>query len=133
MDFVLEYSEDVIIARVIIRRATFLEALQFQNLLTREIDNGCRKLVIDLSNCSSIDPAFISAIIIAYKKLVSLAGKLKLIRPRNYLDDYDNLEKSIRVFEVYDSIEEVLESYKMIFTKPSDETLSDNTRAVISN
>ena len=133
MDFALEYSEDIVIARVIIRRATFLEALQFQNLLTKEIDDGCRKLVIDLSNCSSVDPAFISAIIIAYKKMVNLAGSLKLIRPRNYLNDYENLEKSIRVFEVFESKEDVLESYRMIFTKPSDQEMPNNTHAAISN
>ena len=133
MDFTLEYNEDIIIARVIIRRATFLEALQFQNLLIKEIDNGYRKIVIDLSSCSSIDPAFFSAIIIAYKKLLDLAGTLKLIKPKNYMDDYEKLDKNIRAFEIFGSIDEAIESFKMIFTKPSNNTLFDNFKAAVSN
>lgn len=133
MDFALEYIEEIIVARVIIRRATFLEALQFQNLLIKEIDNGYRKLIIDLSNCSSIDPAFFSAIIIAYKKLVNQAGNLRLIKPKNYIDDIENLEKNIRVFETFSSKEEAVESFKMIFTKPADESIQDSTHAAVIN
>ena len=125
MDFTLEYSKDIIIASVIIKRATFLEALHFQNLLTKEIDNGYRKIVIDLSNCSSIDPAFISAIIFTYKKLMNLAGNLKLVKPKNYLDDYQKLENNLRIFEIFNSKEKALECYKMIFCKPSDQAFSN--------
>jgi anti-sigma B factor antagonist len=120
MDFILEYSEDIVIAVVKIRRATFLEALQFQNMLTNEIENGCRKAIVDLSGCSSIDPAFFSAIIITFKKIINLGGNLKLVRPKNYLDDYEKLENNIRVFEIFSSKEDALESYKMIFNKPGD-------------
>ncbi len=132
MDFTLEYSEDIIIARVVIRRATFLEALHFQNLLIKEIDNGYRKIVIDLSNCSSIDPAFISAIIFTYKKLMDLAGDLKLVRPKNYLDDYQKLETSLRVFEIFNSKEKALECYKMIFCKPSGQNLFIGDTVILS-
>jgi anti-anti-sigma regulatory factor len=125
MDFVIEYSQDIIIATVVIRRATFLEALQFQNLLIKEIDNGYRKIVIDLTHCSSIDPAFFSAIFIAYKKLINLNGNLKLIKPKNYFDDIERLENNLRIFEIFNSKEEAIESYKMIFCNPSEETLFD--------
>jgi len=130
MDFSIEYSEDIVIAKVIIRRATFLEALQFQNQLIKEIENGFRRVIVDLSNCSSIDPAFFSAIISAYKKIVNLGGNLKLISPKNYLDEYDKLENNLRIFETFNSREEALESYKMIFTKPTDETLQDNSQVI---
>ncbi|MDR3626242.1 MAG: STAS domain-containing protein [Ignavibacteriaceae bacterium] len=120
MDFSIDLSEDIIIARLIIRKATFLEALQFQNLLTNEIDKGYIKAVIDLSNCSSIDPAFFSAIITIYKKLIYAGGNLKLVKPTNYLDDYERFENNLRVFEFFNSKEEAIESYRMIFTQPVD-------------
>ena len=120
MDFSVEISEEIIIAKIIIRRATFLEALQFQNLLTNEIDNGYIRAIIDLSNCTSIDPAFFSSIIVIYKKLINAGGNVKLIRPKNYLDNIEMFENNLRVFEFFNSVEEAVESYRMIFTNPAD-------------
>jgi anti-anti-sigma regulatory factor len=124
MDFALEYTEDIIIAKVIMRRATFLEALQFQNMLTQEIDNGYRRIIVDLTHCSSIDPAFFSAILIAYKKLLNLNGNIKIIKPNNYFDDYEKFETYLRVFEIFNSKQEAIDSYKIIFTNPVNEALS---------
>jgi hypothetical protein len=124
MDFALEYTEDIIIAKVIMRRATFLEALQFQTMLTQEIDNGYRKIVVDLTHCSSIDPAFFSSILVAYKKLLNLNGCIKIIKPNNYFDDYEKFETYLRVFEIFNSKQEAVDSYKIVFTKPVNEALS---------
>ncbi|MGA7722618.1 MAG: STAS domain-containing protein [Ignavibacteriaceae bacterium] len=124
MDFALEYTEDIIIAKVIMRRATFLEALQFQKMLTQEIDNGYRRIIVDLTHCSSIDPAFFSAILIAYKKLLNLNGNIKIIKPNNYFDDYEKFETYLRVFEIFNSKQEAIDSYKIIFTNPVNEALS---------
>jgi len=120
MDFSVEIKEEIIIAKIIIRRATFLESLQFQNLLTNEIDKGYIRAIIDLSNTASIDPAFFSSIIVIYKKLINAGGNVKLIRPVNYLDDYEKFKNNLRVFEFFNSIEEAVESYRMIFTNPVD-------------
>jgi hypothetical protein len=59
-----------------------------------------------------------------------MGGNLKLISPKNYLDEYDKLENNLRIFETFNSREEALESYKMIFTKPTDETLQDNSQVI---
>jgi len=127
MDFTVEISEEIIIAKIIIRRATFLEALQFQNLLTNEIDKGYIRAIIDLSNTASIDPAFFSSIIVIYKKLINEGGNVKLIRPKNYLDDYERFKNNLRVFEFFNSVEEAVESYRMIFTNPADSVYPINT------
>jgi hypothetical protein len=56
---------------------------------------------------------------------MNLAGNLKLVKPKNYLDDYQKLENNLRIFEIFNSKEKALECYKMIFCKPSDQTFSN--------
>jgi anti-anti-sigma regulatory factor len=126
MDFSLEHSDDIFIIKVIVRRATFLEALQFRDLLIKEADNGRKKFVVDLSECTSIDSAFFSAIIIAYRKITSFGGKMKLVNPKRYLDENENMEKIFEVFETFNSKEEAVGSYKIIFITPSNEIYPSN-------
>ncbi len=123
MDFIGEYIKDIFVGKVGIRKATFLEADQFKDFLTKEIHNGYKKFVIDLSSCGSIDPIFLGVVIQTYKKLININGNLKLIRPKVNIYSNQNFENSLRIFETYHSVEDAVNSYKKIFVKPTEELI----------
>ncbi len=113
MDFKREYNDDILILAVNLKRATFLEANSFNDILVDEIGKGYRRFIVDLSSCNSVDPVFVGVLILTLKKLASLKGNLKIVIPEIGF----NLEKStmysLRLFETYKTKNGALESFKM--------------------
>ena len=112
MDFKREYRDEILTISVNLKRATFLEANSFNEILVEEIGNGYRKFVVDLSSCSFVDPIFIGVIIMTLKKLTALKGSLKIIIPEIGFNLEKNTINSLRVFETYQSKNAALESFK---------------------
>ncbi len=125
MDFSVKYINDVLIARLEIKKATFLEANQFEEFLNLEISNGHRKIVIDLSNCSLVDPVFLGTIILAYKKIINFNGTLKIIKPKLQAVTNENFKRSFEIFESYDSLNEALLTFQKVLIDPSQNTIPD--------
>ena len=125
MDFSGEYIKDIFVGKVWIKKATFIEAEQFRILLSNAMNNEIKKYIIDLSGCISIDPIFIGVIIQTYKKLININGNLKIVRPKFAVHSNQSFENSLRIFEIYLSIEEAIESYRKIFVKPTEELIAN--------
>ncbi len=132
MDFTGEYINDVFVGKVWIKKATFIEADQFQKFLSNGINKEIKKYIIDLSSCVSIDPIFIGVLIQTYKKLLNINGNLKIIRPKLTSLSNQGLDNSLRIFETFMSVEEAIESYKKIFVKPHDELLINRISLAVS-
>ncbi len=116
MDFKREYLEDIITMVVNLKRATFLEAGQFNDVLVEEIGNGYRKFIVDLSSCTFVDPIFVGVLIMTLKKLSALKGSLKIIIPEIGFNLEKSTMNSLRIFETFRSKNSAVESYKEKFT-----------------
>ncbi len=132
MDFTGEYIKEIFVGKVWIKKATFIEADQFQKFLSNAMKNEIKKYIIDLSNCVSIDPIFIGVLIQTYKKLLTINGNLKIIRPKITSFSNQNLDNTFRIFETYLSVEEAIDSYKKIFVKPQEELLTNRISLAVS-
>lgn len=82
MKFNKEIKDDILIEVVISARATFAESEMFRKILTKDIEDGWRKIVVDLEGCSFMDSTFLGTIILGFKAISKLGGSLNLANVR---------------------------------------------------
>ncbi len=111
MDFIKEKYGDVIVEVVNLDRATLKEAENFKKILIKDIDEGSRKLVVDLSQCEFIDSTFLGALVVSLKKVTSLGGDLKLVGFQPAVHAMFELTRMFRVFETFGEKEDAIKSY----------------------
>ncbi len=121
MDFLKEYIDDLFYVKVTTNKATFWEADYMQEILQKAITDNYTRIIIDLSYCRIIDPPFMGAIILSYKKLLNINGTMKVIRPENSLSMRDDVNNSLKLFDLFRTKEDAIESFKRIFVAPLEE------------
>jgi anti-anti-sigma factor len=112
MDFIREVHGDVLVEVVNISRATLKEAEEFKTRLVEDINEGWRRVVIDLTECEFIDSTFLGTLVVSLKKLATLGGDLRLIGFQPSVHTMFELTRLSRVFESYETKEEALDSFK---------------------
>ena len=100
-----------LITKIKLKKATILEALEFKSELDEEILKGNHNIIIDLGACDFLDSTFIGVLVVTWKKLKALGGKLKLVKPGSFTKSVFHLTGTIELFESYDSVEEALSSF----------------------
>lgn len=111
MDFVKERYGNITVEVVNLERATLKEAEDFKSILSRDVDEGARHLVADLSQCEFIDSTFLGSLVITLKKVTALGGDLKLVGFQPAVRSMFELTRMFRVFETYSTKEEAIKSY----------------------
>ena len=81
MDFIKEKYDDVLVEVVNLTRATLKEAEEFKLTLTQDIEEGVRKIVVDLSQCEFIDSTFLGALVVSLKKITNVNSDQLLYSP----------------------------------------------------
>lgn len=112
MDFTKELIDDIVIESVNLTRATLKEAEEFKITLSQDIDEGARKIVVDLSECEFIDSTFLGALVVSLKKVTGLGGDLRLVGFQPAVHSMFELTRMYRVFESYGSKQEAVASFK---------------------
>ena len=102
-----------LITKIKLKKATILEALEFKSELDEEILKGNHHIIIDLGECEFFDSTFIGVLVVTWKKLKTLGGKLKLVKPGYFTKSVFHLTGTIELFETYESLEEALSSFVM--------------------
>ena len=62
---------------------------------------GHKNLVVDISLCEHIDSTFIGAIIQSFKRVTSVGGALRIVKPVNSAVDIFILTNTLGVFDIY--------------------------------
>ncbi|MEM8934373.1 MAG: STAS domain-containing protein [Acidobacteriota bacterium] len=75
------------------------------------LEAGARNILIDLGAFSTMDSSGVGELVSAYTTVTNRGGKLKLANLPSKISDILQITQLIRVFEVYDSIDEAVESY----------------------
>ena len=75
------------------------------------LQQGYRKLLLDLGNVSYVDSAGLGQLVQVYATTSHLGGSLKLLNLTKRLKDLLVLTKLLTVFETYDSEESALASF----------------------
>jgi len=112
MFFIKEEHNDVIVEVVDLNRATLSEADEFKQRLIENIENGYKKIVVDLTDCEFIDSTFLGAPVISLKKVTSLGGDLRLVGFQPAVHSMFELTRMYRVFETFNTKEDAILSFK---------------------
>jgi anti-anti-sigma factor len=111
MDYLQETYEDVLVQIVDLTRATLKEADEFKYTLSKKIEEGYRKIIVDLSYCEFIDSTFLGALVVSLKKVTALGGDLRLVGFHPAVHSMLELTRMHRVFESYPTKEEAVKSF----------------------
>ena len=109
-EFQRQIANGFIIERVNLSQATISEALRFKKHLEMDIELGYKTIVVDLSNCNSLDPAFIGVLVVTLKQLMRLGGSIKIVKPGMFSKSMLNLTGTIEKFELYESLDNAMAS-----------------------
>lgn len=109
-EFQKQIANGFIIERVNLSQATVAEALKFKKHLEMDIELGYKTIVVDLSNCNSMDPAFIGVLVVTLKQLMRLGGSIKIVKPGMFSKSMLNLTGTIEKFELYESLDNAMAS-----------------------
>ncbi|UCH66230.1 MAG: STAS domain-containing protein [Ignavibacterium sp.] len=107
-DFEKNTNNEVLIIEVDLFRASLTDANKFRIILDKEMENGFRNIIIDLSKCTFIDSSFIGALVVTLKKLEKIGGELKLIITTKIIQNAVHLSKTVEIFKTYFTIDEAL-------------------------
>lgn len=106
------YDRTVINNNVIITvelvSATIKEAEQFKKILTDEIENGTRNLIVDMGYCEYMDSTFLGAMVVALKRMLANNGKLKICSLKPQVLAMFELTRMDRVFDLYVSLDKAI-------------------------
>jgi anti-anti-sigma factor len=112
MDYLQETYEDILVQVVDLTRATLREAEEFKFTLSKSIEQGYRKIVVDLSLCEFIDSTFLGALVVSLKKVTAMGGDLRLVGFHPAVHSMLELTRMHRVFESYPTKEDAINSYE---------------------
>ncbi len=128
-EFQRQIANGFIIETINLDQATVTEALKFKKHLELDIELGYKNIIIDLSICNSLDPAFIGVLVVTLKQLMRLGGTIKVVKPGLFSKSLLNLTGTIEIFELYESLEAAIYSMEITrnvspFTNPGLDQLA---------
>jgi len=112
MFFTKEVKNDVVVETVELTRASLNEADEFKEKLLSDINDGFKKIVVDLSKCDFIDSTFLGTLVVSLKKITSLGGDLRLVGFKPAVHSMFELTRMYRVFETFKTKEDAINSFK---------------------
>jgi anti-anti-sigma regulatory factor len=78
-DFIYEEVGDICIETVNFSRATLKETIEFRIRIKKDIDNGKKNIIIDLSLCDFCDSSFIGALVVCTKKSLLASSNFSVV------------------------------------------------------
>lgn len=111
MEIVEEIIDDIVVEIVSANRATLHEAAMLKSMIYDKIDEGYRKVIVDLSAAEFIDSTFLGVIVSSLKRVANLGGDLKLVGFKPAVRSLFELTRLFRVFESYNDLQDAIKSY----------------------
>lgn len=111
MRIIDERIGDIAVVTVKVERATLQVADEFKTKLAAIIDEGFKKVVVDLSDCEFLDSTFLGVLVSTLKKTVRQNGDLKLIGFQPAVRSMFELTRMYRVFDSFANIEDAVKTF----------------------
>jgi anti-anti-sigma factor len=111
-DFIYEEVGDICFETVNFSRATFKETEVFRNRIKKDIENGKKNIVVDLSLCDFCDSSFLGALVVCTKKSFSDSNQFSIIVRQGTSLSYIFYKTGLdRVFTIYKTREDALKLF----------------------
>jgi anti-anti-sigma regulatory factor len=131
--FERQIGNGYIIEMINLSTATFSEAARFKKQLETDIDLGYKVIIVDFSNCSLLDSAFMGVLVITLKRLLRLNGTIKIIKPGLFSNPILNLTGTIEIFELYESVDNAIASISISPQNNNDSTPRELDQLTLAN
>src|SRR4028118_1057993 len=109
MNLVDEAHEDVLVVRVRDTRIDASRALKFKDEITKRVEAGRTKLVLDLTLVEFIDSVGLGALVSCFKRMGG-SGKLVIVGAKGAVSRLFSLTRMDRVFPLDPALEEAVAS-----------------------
>jgi len=87
-------------------------SVALRTAIRRLLEEGKKKILLNLARVGYIDSSGIGELVSSYTAINKESGELKLLNLTQKLQDLLTITKLLTVFDVYESEEEALSSYK---------------------
>jgi anti-sigma B factor antagonist len=84
---------------------------QLREVITNAVNNGKNKILLDMSQVTTIDSSGIGELVGSYTTVTNRGGKLKLLHLPAKLNELLHVTQLITVFEVHESEQEAIASF----------------------
>ncbi len=111
MNLLEEKYDDVYVITVAMDRATVSEADEFKETITKKIESGFDKIVVDLSEVEFIDSSFLGVLVTTLKRVVAKDGDLKLVGFQPAVRSMFELTRMFRVFDTFERVDQAVASF----------------------
>lgn len=102
---------NVLVEIVDLDRATLTEAGILKEALSRGIEEGLKKVVVDISQCEFVDSTFLGVLVNALKRVAKEGGDMKLVGFKPGVRSMFELTRLFRVFDTYSNLDEAVKSF----------------------
>ena len=86
--------------------------IQLRALVNEVLDSDTRKIIMDMKALKYIDSSGIGELVSCYTTITNKGGQLRLTRLHSKIYSLLQLTALVSVFEIYDSNEDALQSFK---------------------
>ncbi|MHB8581079.1 MAG: STAS domain-containing protein [Ignavibacteriaceae bacterium] len=108
----VEEIDNVVVFTVNLRNATYLESNSIKSLFDNYFNSGFIDYIVDLSQCESIDSAFLSSLIIFLRTVVTKGGIIRFVKPKSGTGIVFFNNNSVRIFDLYETREGAIKSFR---------------------
>jgi anti-sigma B factor antagonist len=84
------------------------DSFEFMKVVERQLQDGHREIVVDLTNCDYIDSSGIAALVSAFTKSAKVGGKVAIANPPKKLRELFAITKLETILKPYDTLESAL-------------------------
>ncbi len=90
------------------------EAAEFNDTIRKYLDEGKKNIIIDLSGVSYVNSTGVGMLIRNYTTVVNAGGKMKLAAINERMRGLLSITKLNQIFEIYNSVDEAVQSLREI-------------------
>ncbi len=109
-NFKKERHENVLVEIIKAKEIDFNKTMHFKDVLDEDISEGYRNILVDLSECASIDSSFLGMLVQANKMLKHNNGQLKIIGLNASSDNILIFSGFTKLFHVFNNKQLAIQS-----------------------
>jgi anti-anti-sigma factor len=109
-NFKKERHKNILIEIISAKELDFNKTMHFKDILDEDISEGYNNILIDLSECDSIDSSFLGMLVQANKLLKINSGQLKIIGLNASSDNIIMFSGFTKLFNVFNSKQSAIQS-----------------------
>lgn len=111
MNYSITNNGEVLIATINEKRATVDFSAALKDDLLKNIEEGKKNVIVDLSNAEFVDSSFLGALVAGLKKATMMSGDLKIVGLQPPVRAMFELTRLYRIFDIFDSADEAVKSF----------------------